>query len=577
MQLAGEPVEKSVGSLAERHARAVTSGDGRNQSGGLTQQGSGQRLKAHFLETILGGPPAMEGALKVVRQGLVKRAANALVKQAANRASARAALALASGEGRAITPGPMSEDEADLPPGTLVAGKLRVVRALGVGGMGAVYEVEHELTRHRRALKLLHPQFASNSQAVARFLREASAAGRIGNDHIVETFDAGVLDSGEPYLVMELLQGRSLADLLEEEGRISERDAIEWLSQACDGLQAAHDAGIVHRDIKPDNLFVTAAGRVKILDFGISKFDPVLTGERQLTGELTLGTPYYMAPEQTSKSSSVDHRADVYALGVVLYECVTGTRPFQAETYPELIVRIHLGDYPPASSISPTAALLDVVIARAMARKLEDRFQTPAELAKALRDLLPETERALAPFESTRRAPDLTAILEEQRRPRATGVASTERALEPAPVAAAPPPASTRAAATPPAATPASGYEATLLSAGSEAPPPARRSRSWVWVSALGIAGVGAAALWSQARRSEAAAPHAPAADTTLVSTGAESAAPVIASAAPAPSAAPSTGARAAHPASAPPPSAKPAAPRTRAREHELEQENPFK
>jgi eukaryotic-like serine/threonine-protein kinase len=569
VELAREPVEKPVGSLAEWHARAVTRGDGSNQGRRLTQQGPGQRLKAHGLETILARRPDVAS--------LGRLTAN-------DAASFRGLLPLASGESRAISPRPMSDDEADLAAGTLVAGKLRIVRALGVGGMGAVYEVEHQLTRHRRALKLLHPQFAGNSQAVARFLREASAAGRIGNEHIVETFDAGVLDSGEPYLVMELLQGRSLAALVEDTGRISERDAIEWLAQACDGLQAAHDAGIVHRDIKPDNLFITGSGRVKILDFGISKFDPVLTGERQLTGELTLGTPYYMAPEQTSKSSGVDHRADVYAVGVVLYECVTGTRPFQAETYPELIVRIHLGDYPAASSISPTAALLDVVIARAMARRPDDRFQTPSQLAKALRDLLPETERARAAFDTTRRAGDLTALLEEHKRAKAAGgLERTEHALERAPIAgaAAPTPA-TRVEGTsnpPRASTPPSGYEATLLSARSDAPPATRRSRAWIWVGALGVVVVVAAALWSQVQRSTletsaAAAAVEGAATATAVPTVAPAS---IATSAPAASFAASVPATALHHPTAPVSSAKPASSSTRAGQHGLEQENPFK
>src|SRR5690349_8470036 len=149
----------------------------------------------------------------------------------------------------------MSDETPALAVGTLVAGKLRIVRALGIGGMGTVYEVEHELTRHRRALKLLHAQLAHNHQAVARFLREASAAGRIGNPHIVETFDAGTLESGEPYLVMEMLRGQTLSDRIAR-GPMPIAEVVDLVGQACDGVQAAHDAGIVHRDLKPDNLFV---------------------------------------------------------------------------------------------------------------------------------------------------------------------------------------------------------------------------------------------------------------------------------------------------------------------------------
>ena len=141
-------------------------------------------------------------------------------------------------------------------PGQVLAGKLRIVRLLGAGGMGAVFEVEHELTRHRRALKLLHPQMAGIPSVVERFLREASAAGRIGNRHIVETFDAGRLDTGEPYIVMELLTGRTLADVLEQRGPLSIDAACEIVIQACDAVSAAHAAGIVHRDLKPENLFL---------------------------------------------------------------------------------------------------------------------------------------------------------------------------------------------------------------------------------------------------------------------------------------------------------------------------------
>jgi len=258
--------------------------------------------------------------------------------------------------------------------------------------------VEHELTRHRRALKLLHPTMARNADLVARFLREASAAGRIGSEHIVETFDAGVLDSGEPYLVMELLDGQSLAEILEQRGPLPEQTVISWLAQACDGAQAAHDAGIVHRDIKPDNLFIERSGRVKLMDFGISKFDPALTGELQLTrDDLTLGTPYYMAPEQTLQANRVDERTDVYALGVVLYEALTCAKPFTAESFPLLVLKIHEGAYAPASSVVPSSTLLDRVIARAMAREPDARFSSARELGQALRELGQPTERA-APF-----------------------------------------------------------------------------------------------------------------------------------------------------------------------------------
>ncbi|HMJ13090.1 MAG TPA: serine/threonine-protein kinase [Polyangiaceae bacterium] len=280
-------------------------------------------------------------------------------------------------------------DEATvIPPGTLLLGKLRVIRLLGTGGMGAVYEVEHELTKHRRAMKLLHGPMARLPSVVQRFLREASAAGRIGNPHIVETFDAGQLESGEPYIVMELLKGSSLEHLLREKQQLPVFEATEIIRQACDGIQTAHDAGIIHRDIKPENLFLIDHERiyVKILDFGISKFDPTRTGNFNLTNEGTaLGTPYYMPPEQARGETSLDVRADVYALGVVLYECLSGRKPFVAETLPHLAVLIHEGKYTPLAQLRPDVpAALGALIARAMSTNPEQRFATARAMREAL-------------------------------------------------------------------------------------------------------------------------------------------------------------------------------------------------
>jgi serine/threonine-protein kinase len=279
--------------------------------------------------------------------------------------------------------------EGALAPGTVLAGKFRVLSLLGEGGMGAVYEIEHELTKHRRALKLLHASMAAMPSVVERFLREASAAGRVGNPHIVETFDAGVLDTGEPYLVMEMLRGRPLSARIAA-GKMPLPEVVDLIGQAAAGVQAAHDAGIVHRDLKPDNLFITegADGRpfVKILDFGISKFDPQKTGGLQLTQEgAALGTPYYMPPEQIRGEGSIDARADVYALGVILYECLAGARPFEAETLPQLAILIHTGQPQPITVLRPDLpAELAALVHRAMATERAHRVQSASELKSML-------------------------------------------------------------------------------------------------------------------------------------------------------------------------------------------------
>ncbi len=280
----------------------------------------------------------------------------------------------------------------ELAPGQIVAGKLMVVRRLGAGGVGAVWEVEHTLTKHRRAMKVLHPRFANRADVLERFLREASAAGRIGDPHICETFDAGTLESQAPYLLMELLAGQSLGDRLRH-GRVDVAEAVFILRQACLGVAAAHDAGIVHRDLKPDNLFVAQLNGkpfVKVLDFGVSRFDELGPGEEKLTAEgTTLGTPRYMSPEQIAGRGDLDRRADVYALGVILYEAVSGRPPYEAASMAALAVQIHQGQPTPLSTSCPDLpADFVAVVERAMHADRDRRFPD----ARALSD-------ALAPFE----------------------------------------------------------------------------------------------------------------------------------------------------------------------------------
>jgi serine/threonine-protein kinase len=285
-----------------------------------------------------------------------------------------------------------------LPAGTLLAGKFRIERLLGAGAMGAVYAIDHELTRHKRALKLLHPQVRLIPDLVHRFLNEASAAGRAGNPHLVETFDAGTLPTGEPYVVMELLQGETLGSLLGRERTIGPARASDLIAQAAEGMHAAHRAGIIHRDIKPDNLFITLqAGRpfVKILDFGVSKFSNVSAGQtRRTKAGMLYGSPAYMSPEQIMGMPDVDPRTDVFALGVVLFQCLTGVLPFDAPNIHALTARMLTGAPTPIETLRPDLPPgLSDILRLALATERTGRMPSARALADALAPFRPDALR----------------------------------------------------------------------------------------------------------------------------------------------------------------------------------------
>ena len=279
-----------------------------------------------------------------------------------------------------------------LEPGDLIEGKYRINRQIGEGGMGAVFEGEALRIHRRIAVKVLFPHAGSEDDLARRFQLEAQAAGRIGSSHIVEVIDLGTLPSGSHYMVMELLDGESLRSRIQTRGRLRPEEIYPIAMQLLEGLGAAHRAGILHRDLKPDNVFLVRQAQgdfVKLLDFGISKFNGGHTGAAQemsltRTGTL-LGTPYYMSPEQASGGKAVDHRADLYAVGVILYEALTGVVPFHADTFNELIFKIVLEKPRSASTIVPNAdARFVQLIERAMAREPEQRFQSAEELSAAL-------------------------------------------------------------------------------------------------------------------------------------------------------------------------------------------------
>jgi serine/threonine-protein kinase len=275
-------------------------------------------------------------------------------------------------------------------PGQVLDGKYRIVRLIGEGGMGAVFEGENVRINRRVAIKVLHGAALSNAETVQRFEREAQAAGRIGSDHILEILDLGVLADGERYMVMEFLAGQTLTQRILQHGRLTPRQITPLMRQALVGLGAAHAAGIIHRDLKPDNLFVLnersgIRDYVKIIDFGISKFN-ALGGDMSMTRTgAVMGTPYYMSPEQAKGSGKVDARSDLYAIGVILYEAVAGQVPFLADTFNELMFKIVLSDPKPLLEVVPDLdPRFAAIVSKAMARDADQRYGSAAEMIEAL-------------------------------------------------------------------------------------------------------------------------------------------------------------------------------------------------
>ena len=276
--------------------------------------------------------------------------------------------------------------------GEIIDGKYRTIRLIGEGGMGAVYEAENIRIHRKVAIKVLHAGVAETAEAVQRFEREAQAAGRIGSEHIVEVLDLGNLPSGDRYMVMEFMDGDSLGGRIKSKGRLTPAELYPIAHQLLAALDAAHTAGIIHRDLKPDNVYLLRsrsgmADFVKLLDFGISKFNQ-LSGDSGFSMTRTgavMGTPYYMAPEQAKGAKDADHRVDLYAAGVILYESVTGEVPFNADTFNELLFKIVLEEPRPVQHLVPQIDLgFAAIINKAMTRDPAARFQTAREFQLAL-------------------------------------------------------------------------------------------------------------------------------------------------------------------------------------------------
>ncbi len=281
------------------------------------------------------------------------------------------------------------ETLAALQPDALFAGRYRVVSAIKAGGMGAVYEVLDEATNARRALKVMLPSLIEDEDMRARFALEARITGDVESDHIARVLHAGVDDAtGMPFIVMELLRGRDLGAELKARGSLPADEIATYLAQAARALDKTHAAGIVHRDLKPANMFLEqragGASIVKVLDFGISR----LAGERaaRVTRvDERIGTPEYMSPEQLQGVSDVDARADIWGLGVTLYELVTGQLPFRGEDLPQLCVAILTKAPVPMSAVHPDATPeLELIVARCLEKDRAKRYQNIAELAQDL-------------------------------------------------------------------------------------------------------------------------------------------------------------------------------------------------
>jgi serine/threonine-protein kinase len=272
-------------------------------------------------------------------------------------------------------------------PGTRF-GRYDIARELGAGGMGAVYEATHIELKKRVAIKVLLPAMVQNAEARTRFLREGEAAAKIRHTHAVDVYDVGV-ENGMAYLVMEFLEGEDLNSVLRRDGALDFRRATSILLPVFAAMQAAHDEGVIHRDLKPANIFLSKGRRgdivPKVLDFGISKIVTDDPGEGLTSTGTVLGTPYYMSPEQAHGGKAVDARSDQYSLGVIMYQCVTGRRPFQAPSMYQVLHQIVEGAFDPPRALRPELDPgLEAAILRSMRKDPAERFRSVSSFANAL-------------------------------------------------------------------------------------------------------------------------------------------------------------------------------------------------
>jgi len=275
----------------------------------------------------------------------------------------------------------------------LVAGKYEVLDLIGRGGMGSVWQGRHASLGTLVAIKFVDPEHAQSHEARSRFVTEARAAATIQSKHAIQIYDHGVTDDGRPYIVMELLRGEPLDKRVERLGRLSLAETARILGQVCRALQRAHDASIIHRDLKPENIFIVRSPdddeeTAKVLDFGIAKIMAAPGAQAATSSTKTgavLGTPYYMSPEQARGLRNIDHRTDLWSIGVIAFKCLTGALPFDGESVGDLLVNICTGPVPTPSAVVPRLPKsFDAWFLRTMEREPAKRFSQASELANAL-------------------------------------------------------------------------------------------------------------------------------------------------------------------------------------------------
>jgi len=270
-------------------------------------------------------------------------------------------------------------------PGTIVDGKYKIERQLGEGGMATVYSAMHMHLNEKVAIKVLLANLAGSANIVERFMREARAAVRLKSEHVVRVKDVGALPSSQPFIVMEFLDGTDLEALLHKRGRIPYAEVVDYVMQVCEALAEAHAAGIVHRDIKPANCVLATRNdgmpSIKVLDFGIAKMMLGDDAAKLTATSATMGTPAFMSPEQIRGAKDVDHRGDIWSVGVMLFELMMGKVPFIGDTYGRLVMAVMREPTPPMPDIPPG---LVEVINKCLAKTREERYQTVAELARGL-------------------------------------------------------------------------------------------------------------------------------------------------------------------------------------------------